>query len=292
MPRLSPVDPKSLELIEAAFVCDFVRVRALLAEGAHPDARDEDGRTPLFSAVLGGSVGVAALLIEAGADLNARDTSGWTALHFCAQEYELELARILVARGADVNLQDRGRRHTPVARGAGRRRPQRAHQLAAHERRPRRPAEHPGRDAAGAGGAPREPDLQRELTAPARPSALLGHDRAAPAQGQDRLEQHEGQQQPGQGVPQLDLVLGRLASAAAICTRSGRLSRATGARGSTRAGRRSTTKPSAGRAPEHAVGPGGADPVDARLVGVARRRSLRPAPGARCSRPRPSRRAW
>jgi uncharacterized protein len=93
-------------LTEAAFVCDFMRVRELLHRGADVDARDEDGRTPLFSAVLGGSVGLVGLLLESGANINARDKEGWTALHFAAQEYELEIARILVARGADVNAQD------------------------------------------------------------------------------------------------------------------------------------------------------------------------------------------
>lgn len=99
-------DPVSLDLLDAAFLCDFVRVRALLAEGAEPDVRDEDERTPLFSAVLGNSVGVLALLLEAGADPNAQDKDGWSPLHFAAQEYATECARILVGRGGDPNLRD------------------------------------------------------------------------------------------------------------------------------------------------------------------------------------------
>jgi cytohesin len=99
-------DPKNQELVKAAFLCDFVRVRELLAEGAHPDTPDEDGRTPLHSAVLGSSVGVLAQLLEAGADPNLRDNDGWAPLHFAAQERLPEIARILVARGADPNVQD------------------------------------------------------------------------------------------------------------------------------------------------------------------------------------------
>jgi ankyrin repeat protein len=105
-PRLPPSDSRSRELIDAAFVCDFLRVRTLLGEGAHPDARDEDERTPLFSAVLGNSVGVLGLLLEAGADPNAQDKEGWSALHFAAQEYTVDIARILCGRGADPNLRD------------------------------------------------------------------------------------------------------------------------------------------------------------------------------------------
>jgi ankyrin repeat protein len=93
-------------LLEAAFVCDFVKVRELLQLGADVNARDEEGRTALFSAVLGGSIGLVGLLLEADADVDAKDNDGWTPLHFAAQEYLPEIARILVGRGADVNAQD------------------------------------------------------------------------------------------------------------------------------------------------------------------------------------------
>jgi ankyrin repeat protein len=93
-------------LAEAAFVCDFIRVRQLLGRGADVNVRDDEERTPLHSAVLAGSVGLVGLLLESGADVNAADTDGFTALHFAAQEHEVELARLLIARGANVNAQD------------------------------------------------------------------------------------------------------------------------------------------------------------------------------------------
>jgi ankyrin repeat protein len=100
--------PKDLDaqMCEAAFVCDFVKVRELLAKGVNPNVRDEDLRTPLHQAVLGSSVGLVGLLIESRADLNAKDSHGFTPLHFAAQEYLPEITRILVGKGADVNAVD------------------------------------------------------------------------------------------------------------------------------------------------------------------------------------------
>ena len=94
------------QMVEAAFVCDLMRVRTLLARGADPNARDAEGRTPLFSAVLGGSVALLGLLLESKADVNARDERGATALHFAAEEVLPEAATLLIGRGADVNAQD------------------------------------------------------------------------------------------------------------------------------------------------------------------------------------------
>ena len=103
--RKSPTD-NDRALIDAAFVCDLIKVRELLAAGADPDVRDEDGRTPLFSAVLGASVGLVGLLLETGANINARDSQGFSVLHYAAQEDLPEMARLLISRGADVNAVD------------------------------------------------------------------------------------------------------------------------------------------------------------------------------------------
>ncbi|HVU53002.1 MAG TPA: ankyrin repeat domain-containing protein [Polyangia bacterium] len=98
--------PFDRELAEAAFVCDLLRVRDLLARGASPDARDGEGRPPLVSAILGNSVALLGLLLESKADVNATDPHGWTPLHFAAEEVLPQMTSLLLAKNADPNLKD------------------------------------------------------------------------------------------------------------------------------------------------------------------------------------------
>jgi ankyrin repeat protein len=113
-PPKSP-GPLDAELADAAFICDVARVRDLLTRGADPDARNDEGRPPLVSAVLGGSLPLLEVLLDGGADVNATDPHGWTPLHFAAQEVLPDMAARLVARGADINAQDE-EGNTPLAR--------------------------------------------------------------------------------------------------------------------------------------------------------------------------------
>ena len=111
-----PPDPAlDQQLTDAAFICDLARVRDLLARGADPNAANDEGRPPLVSAVLGGSVPLLDLLLDAGADVSARDPHGWTPLHFAAQEVLPEMAARLIAKSADINAQDE-EGNTPLAR--------------------------------------------------------------------------------------------------------------------------------------------------------------------------------
>src|SRR5215470_3213790 len=98
--------PLDQELVEAAFVCDLRRVRDLLQLGADPNARDDELRTPIFSAVLGGSLALLGLLLESRAEVDARDEHGWTALHVAAEEVLPEMASLLLAHGANPNAAD------------------------------------------------------------------------------------------------------------------------------------------------------------------------------------------
>ena len=98
--------PLDRELTEAAFVCDLLRVRDLLAKGANPNARDSEGRPPIVSAILGNSVALVGLLLESRADPDAADEHAWTPLHFAADEVLPQMASLLLAKHANPNARD------------------------------------------------------------------------------------------------------------------------------------------------------------------------------------------
>jgi cytohesin len=86
------------------------KLRAALADGADPNARDEEGRSPLHLAAERGHLEAIDALVDAGADLEAAETAapGWRPLHRAclpspvrAQGDPPTIARLL-ARGADA----------------------------------------------------------------------------------------------------------------------------------------------------------------------------------------------
>ena len=78
---------------------------------------DEEGWTPLHSAVSGGRDAVVELLLALGADVAAANKGGRTALHYAASKNHVEIAHMLIKAGAKVNRKD-GVGCTPLHRAA------------------------------------------------------------------------------------------------------------------------------------------------------------------------------
>ncbi|MFO7957437.1 MAG: ankyrin repeat domain-containing protein, partial [Candidatus Brocadiia bacterium] len=89
------------ELREAARDGDLERVRALLQEGAEPNARGHAGGTALHNAARAGHAGVVEALLEAGADVNATDSDGFKPVDLAEQQGHAAITDRLHGAGAD-----------------------------------------------------------------------------------------------------------------------------------------------------------------------------------------------
>jgi hypothetical protein len=82
----------------------------LLRNGADPNARDEEGRTPLMYAAVNGWLRVCEELVSNGAQINSVDVYGYAALHLSAQEGRAMACAWLLRKDADpawVNVFER-----------------------------------------------------------------------------------------------------------------------------------------------------------------------------------------
>jgi cytohesin len=106
--------PTVLHLAAAAGRAEVVEL--LLSRGANPNARAQDGATPLHQAVWGVRAEgpeVVGVLLAHGGDANARDSSGATPLHIASHGGQVEFMELLLAAGGDPNAKDKQGR-TPL----------------------------------------------------------------------------------------------------------------------------------------------------------------------------------
>jgi Ankyrin repeats (3 copies) len=96
----------SAELFAAVKSGETAKVGQLLAAGADPNVRRQEGLTPLISAALGGRADIAKLLVDKGADVNAKSDNGMTPLMVAAAEGHKGVAQLLLNKGADANIRN------------------------------------------------------------------------------------------------------------------------------------------------------------------------------------------
>jgi len=73
-------------LLTAASKGDVATVNAMLASGANPNIKDDEGISALMYAARKDNADVVAALVAKGADINAKDNDAWTALMFAAKK--------------------------------------------------------------------------------------------------------------------------------------------------------------------------------------------------------------
>ncbi|MXY85522.1 MAG: hypothetical protein F4Y95_03255 [Chloroflexi bacterium] len=106
-------DPRGRSMLHRAVETPHPRlVRRLLERGADPNARDQDGRSPLHLISTRGrhvansdqpELSIISYLVQHGAMLELPDRNGWTALHWAAHEGGRRVIASLVEEGADVS---------------------------------------------------------------------------------------------------------------------------------------------------------------------------------------------
>lgn len=97
--------PGSAELILAAGRCNTAIVQSFVTAGMRVNPTDAV-TPPLVAAAGGNCIDTVDLLLASGADPNARNNDGWTALIKASAAGHAEVVRRLLARGADMDVED------------------------------------------------------------------------------------------------------------------------------------------------------------------------------------------
>ena len=94
-------------IINAIGVGAMSAIQWMLSTGVDLSFRDEEGYTPLLSAIEHRSddrYEVLRLLLDAGAPVNRKGINDWTPAHMAAARDDVEALRLLVAHGADLTI--------------------------------------------------------------------------------------------------------------------------------------------------------------------------------------------
>ena len=110
-------------LHEAAQAGDVSAIGRLLDAGADPNARDENGNTPLKYASAEPHPGAMRMLLAGGAEVDLADDRGFTPLH-CAAAHGFypeaaEMVALWIEAGANVNARSRYRGFGPLHEATG-----------------------------------------------------------------------------------------------------------------------------------------------------------------------------
>lgn len=109
-PAWAQVAPTAAEVSQyrglhaAAWNGEVAKVDTLAAGGAHLNARDGHGRTPLHVATFARQRGTMAALIRAGADLSLLENDRYDAVTIAAVADDEDSLRLLLAQGASARL--------------------------------------------------------------------------------------------------------------------------------------------------------------------------------------------
>eukprot|EP00439_Symbiodinium_sp_Y106_P064280 s2676_g10.t1 len=103
---LNATSEECSELCEAAASGRVAQAEALLQLPMDPDARDEEGSTPLMKASTNGHADIAELLLEAGAEKDSCDRGGFTALIYAALRGHAQVVQLLLLAGAQKDVAD------------------------------------------------------------------------------------------------------------------------------------------------------------------------------------------
>lgn len=95
------------ELLKAASLGDYDKIRSALVKGDNPDTVNVQNETPLIIATKGEYFDIVELLLEYNANINWQDSIGNTAIFYSVDKSAYEMVEFLIENKANPNIQNR-----------------------------------------------------------------------------------------------------------------------------------------------------------------------------------------